>query len=353
LPLVRQPVFTVSDQFALDFTEEILQAEVMAPHLRGNLLSKLIGIPNGLFTEVAVDSQALNAARRGDFSALDGWKAANRGKFLQALDNFQPSAEEPLWGDLRKFQRDAVPWFVLAGRDDPRQKGYDVACQAIASFLEAGGRGQFLFFPIPGDEGLEGLAFLQRLVQAFPERVLALPFIFKEGFFSALRGSSFGIMPSFYEPFGMANEFYLNGSIGIARATGGLVQQIVPLRAAASFSHAVQTRIERYFSTDAHPSGILYRERDGLPSAVNDWRGINAAEYRTGEGRPNRVEQRQNYPLFCAMAEELCLALKDAGRLYDEQPALYYRMLVAGIDHIVNNFSWERAAQSYLRYLDR
>ena len=37
---------------------------------------------------------------------------------------------------------------------------------------------------------------------------MVLPFIFVEGYRAALQGAAFGVMPSLYEPFGMANEFY-------------------------------------------------------------------------------------------------------------------------------------------------
>lgn len=351
LPLVHTPVFTVSDQFARDFSEEVLQSEIMAPHLKTLLTSRLLGVDNGLFADLTVDSGALLAARRGDFEPLQEWKAANRAQALQALDELQPGPERPLWGDRQVFQRDDAPWFVLAGRDDPRQKGYDVACQAIAAFLAAGGNARFIFFPIPGDEGLPGLSFMKKLAGRYPESVLALPFIFQEGYFAVLQGATYGVMPSLYEPFGMANEFYLKGAVGIGRATGGILQQIIPLRSVASYSHAVQVRAERRYGAAAAPTGLLYRERDGLPSTLADWQGLNAAAYRKDGRSPDRLEQRSTYPLFLAMAAELRLSITDGERLYREQPELYYQMLTAGIAYIRTSFSWERAAQSYARYL--
>ena len=351
LPLVEEPVFTVSDQFALDFTTELLQAEVMAPHLKQELPPKLVGINNGSFADLAVGLDILALARRGEFEKLIEWKSLNREKSLQALDEFVPTVDKPVWGDLGKFRRDEAPWFVLAGRDDTRQKGYDVACSAVARFLDSGGEARFLFFPIPGDEGLEGLQFLQKLAKRYPGDVLVLPFIFRDGYLTALRGATYAVMPSLYEPFGMANEFYAQGTIGIGRATGGILQQIVPLRAAASFSLAVQVRADRWYGASAHPTGFLYRERDDLPSAIADWNAINSAGYNPRGGRPDRVEQRERLALFKAMSDELLLAFKDAVRVHRQQPDLYYRMLVEGIDFIRNNFSWERAAQSYSRYL--
>jgi glycogen synthase len=352
LLLTEQPVFTVSEQFALDLTEDTFQAEVMAPHLRETLTPRLVGVNNGLFADLAISDDVVVEAARGNLAPLRDWKAAKKDQALRALREIVPSEDQPVWGNLSKFKIDNAPWFVLAGRDDPRQKGYDVSASAIAKFLEQSGDARFLFFPIPGDEGLAGLNFLEKLAQKFPESVLVLPFLFKEGFFAALQGAAYGIMPSLYEPFGMANEFYLNGTVGIGRATGGILQQIVPLRAASSFSRAVRVRAARWHTTSAQPTGILYRERDGLESAVRDWRGINAAAYDKQGGYPDRVEQREHdFALFRSMANELRIGIVDAVRLYQEKPELYYQMLTEGIDYIQRSFSWERAAQEYVRDL--
>lgn len=351
LSLVQKPAFTVSDQFARDFSAETLQSKILAPHLKSALADTLVGINNGTFTELAIDRETLEHAKRGDFGPLRRWKAANRAQALEALNQFTPTKTKPIWGNLKKFKRDSAPWFVLAGRDDPRQKGYDVACLGIDDFLSSGGLGRFLFFPIPGDEGLPGLNFLKKLARRFPESVLVLPFIFQEGYFSALQGASYGIMPSLYEPFGMANEFYLKGTVGIGRATGGIIQQIVPLRSASAFSHAVQARTDRYYGASAAPTGILFRERDDIPSAIPDWLAVNAAEYDTSGNSPDRVQQRASLALFRAMARELRLSIEDGVRIYEDPGNLYYEMLTQGIRHIERTFSWERAAQAYLRYI--
>ncbi|HZD55288.1 MAG TPA: glycogen/starch synthase [Anaerolineales bacterium] len=351
LTLVQEPVFTVSDQFALDFAEEILQSTVLAPHLKTVLSDKLLGVNNGMFTDLSIDPEILAQAQHGEVKPLQEWKQANRIQALKALDGFAPTKDQPVWGNLRKFKRDQAPWFVMAGRDDPRQKGYDVACQAINDFLAHGGRARFFFSPIPGDEGLPGLGFLRKLSQRFPESVLVLPFRLQEGYLALLQGASYGIMPSLYEPFGMANEFYLKGTVGLGRATGGIIQQIVPLRAAACFGHAVQRRSDRYYGASAKPTGFLYRERDGIATAVADWMTINAAGYDPAGRSPDRVEQRSALPMFQAMASELRTAIEDAVRVYEEQPELYFEMLVEGIGYIQRTFSWERAAQAYVRHI--
>ncbi len=349
---VEWPVFTVSEPFSLELTEDLLQAEILAPHLKDRLRTRLVGVNNGPFADLAVPEQIVAEAACGKFGALLSWKEAGRKEFLKALESLASGGQGPVWGEPGRFQKDDAPWFVLAGRDDARQKGYDVAVEAAASVLEQGAEARFLFFPIPGDEGVEGLGFLKDLAERFPEKVLAMPFRFREGYFWALRGAAFGVMPSFYEPFGMANEFYLNGAAGIGRATGGILLQIIPLRAAASFSRAVESRASRWHASSASPTGILYREPDDLPHALEDWRAIHEDSCGDGNRSRGRLERRRGLRLFRAMAEELRIAFLDGIRLFAQTPGLYCAMLAEGIQHIRRSFSWERAAREYLRRIE-
>lgn len=349
---VEWPVFTVSEPFSLELTEDFLHAEILAPHLKERLRTRLVGVNNGPFADLAVPEQIAAEGACGKIEPLLKWKKSGRERFFKALDSLSPSSQEPVWGDPSRFQRDDAPWFVLAGRDDARQKGYDVAVEAAVSLLERGADARFLFFPIPGDEGIEGLRFLKEFAERFPEKVLAMPFRFREGYFAALRGAAFGVMPSFYEPFGMANEFYLNGAAGIGRATGGILLQIVPLRAAASFSRAVESRASRWHAPSAAPTGILYREPDDLPNVLEDWRAIHEDSCGVGQRIGGRLERRKGLRLFRAMAEELRIAFFDGIRLFAEVPSLYCAMLVEGIQHIRRCLSWERTAREYLRRIE-
>jgi glycogen synthase len=355
LSIIDEPAFTVSDQFALDLTQDLLQREVMAPQLQ-TLLNRtpVIGVDNGPFKSLAVDLAHLRDASIGKIGPLKEWKESSRLKALSALDAHAHTQNEPVWGDKNRFRRDDSTWIVMAGRDDPRQKGYDVAAVAIEEYLEENhgksGCAQFLFFPIPGDEGLSGLEFLRALTHRFAEDMIAFPFIWVTGFTAALQGAAYGLMPSLYEPFGMANEFYLaGGCVGIGRATGGNLEQIVPLRATAACNRAVRIRADRYHALSAHPTGILFREKDEIASAWRDWGGINDAQYDRTCGSPSRVEQRRGYAVFREMANELRIAIEDGVRVYRQEPELYYRMLSGGISHILRTFSWQRAGQEYAR----
>jgi glycosyltransferase involved in cell wall biosynthesis len=355
LSIIEPPAFTVSDQFALDFTQELIQCEVMAPHLQADLSRcPVVGVDNGPFKELAVADADLREARIGNFAPLQKWKSGNRQKALSALDAHTPTEREPVWGDKSKFRRDESPWFVMAGRDDPRQKGYDVAAAAVQDYLAMHHNqpdcAQFLFFPIPGDEDRAGLGFLKALATDFPQDVLVFPFIWVAGFTAALQGAAYGLMPSLYEPFGMANEFYLaGGCVGIGRATGGNLEQIVPLRATSAFSRAVQARADRYHGLSAHPTGILFREKDDIATARSDWQAINNALYDRTGGSPSRLKQRRSFAVFQELAHELRIAVEDGIRVYRREPELYYRMLAEGVAHIQRTFSWQRAGQEYAR----
>lgn len=157
-------------------------------------------------------------------------------------------------------------------------------------------------------------------------------------------------MPSLYEPFGMANEYYLNGTPVIGRATGGIIQQIVPLRTVKVFTPAVERRASFWYAAQASPSGLLFREEDGLPSLEADWRGVNVAGYDPQGGSPDRVEERSGYTLIQAMAGQLQAALQDGLEVYRE-PRRYFAMLAEGARFIQASFSWERSARELVERL--
>jgi glycogen synthase len=158
-------------------------------------------------------------------------------------------------------------------------------------------------------------------------------------------------MPSLYEPFGMANELCLNGTVAIGRATGGITQQIVPLRSVTSFSKSVQQRADNWHAREDSPTGFLYREADRFLTNEANWQAINTTAYRIDGGYPDRIEERNRFPLFNAMAKALENCINDAVILYQSKPEQYYQLIVNGIKYIQNNFSWEQAAQDYFRTL--
>jgi glycogen synthase len=353
---MKKTVFTVSQQFARDLTEDPLESQVMADHLQELLRDRLSGADNGLFQSLALPDPVWEAAETGDYGPLRSWKARMKANSLAALRTLPTDdPARPIWGDPTAFAADdpeaPAPWFVFAGRDDTRQKGLDVAVAAIRQFLDSGGRGRFLFFPMPGDEGLEGLGFLEELARDQPCSVIALPFRF-EKIQEAIRGADFGVMPSFYEPFGMANEFYLNGTAGIGRATGGIVQQLIPRRDVPVYSKAVEELDLRWYPKGDEPTGILYREPLDLPTVVQDWKVINQAAYKRSD-TSDRLCERQNLPLFRSMVTELVKAFDCAGQIVENTfgPDEYFAMVTRGLRHMLDRFSWETTAKLYAREL--
>ncbi|MFN8523929.1 MAG: glycogen/starch synthase [Chloroflexota bacterium] len=352
LPLIERPYISVSQQFALDLTTDLLQQRVMADHLQ-DLLADTRGIDNGPFGRAAVDSGTVQRAADGAPAELAAWKTERRDVALAAWRGISADPSLPLWGDVETFAAFAgsgvdVPWFFFAGRDDPRQKGYDVAVAAVEDLLAAGAAApaQFIFAPSPGSEGLAGLEFLRLLCAQHPNRVIAMPFRMTQGFLETMQGSSFGVMPSLYEPFGMANELCLNGLVCIGRATGGILQQVLPFTGVPSCSTAVLSRSGRWAGTLERPTGLLYREPDDPERAHavdDDWRALNACGYlMTGE---IRTSERGRIPLFRSMVRELRAALRDATDLYSHDRPVYYRMLSDSLNHISRTFSWERTAR--------
>ncbi len=351
LPFVAETIPTVSDQFALDLLQDPLQTSILADHLTALLPNRITGINNGPFTELAIPQSIIAQVKTGQISPMTDWKNSNRKLALTALQSFNPCIDQAFWGDTHRFFDTAASgscWFVMAGRDDTRQKGYDVAAEAVRSFLLAGQTASFFFFPIPGDEGLAGISYLEELAHDFPEHVAVFPFRWSAGFGATLRGASFGLMPSFYEPFGMANEFYLGGTPCVGRATGGIAQQIIPFRACGSFSRSAETIAARWHGFSSHPSGLLYRESLKISDMLNGWKLLNtSSEMPAGSGR-GRLATRRASPLFQSMVTELAMAMKDACNIFHNQP-LYCQMITAGIDHITHNFCWQRTASEYKR----
>jgi glycogen synthase len=189
---------------------------------------------------------------------------------------------------------------------------------------------------------LEGLRFLQDLALARPGEVKVFPFRMAQGYMELQRGSSYMVMCSLYEPFGAATEGYAVGTPVVARATGGLVEQVAPHRV-PSLSDAAWRWAEPYHPSDAPPTGFLFREHD-LPweDRVSGWRAIVACAYEPGD----RVEQRSGIPLFDAMVGEAAAAFRDAIALYEGDREGYARTIVNGFD-MLDAFSWERAVREY------
>jgi hypothetical protein len=118
----------------------------------------------------------------------------------------------------------------------------------------------------------------------------------------------------------------------------------------ASFSGAAEQRCNAWSDPAACPTALFFRERDGIATARDDWRKLNASLYRL-EGMPDRVQERMSIPTFREIVSEFTLAIQDAARVRMDE-ALYASLVVNGIDHVRRNFSWAKAAKRYARIME-
>ena len=333
---VPGPVSTVSVTFARELTTHPLFTRYFAGHLQEALHRRgLTGIDNGIFNPLALPAGALEAAEAGDHGALLAEKRGQRRAMMEILGSYQP---EQAWGELEGLDTFEGPLILMFGRDDPRQKGYDLAARAVRDLPP--GAAKFVFTPMPGDEGLLGLKFLRRLADERPGDVKVFPFRMEHGYDALQRGATFLFMPSFYEPFGGAVEGYAVGTPVIARRTGGLAQQVIPFPDPG----------------DGH-TGFLFKEELSPDAEDVGWKTLQACDYWNHNPVQDRVEQRQTHcQLFEAMAASAADALGRAIDFYRKdleagQPQ-YARMIVNGA-RLMESFGWERAVESYRKELYR
>jgi glycogen synthase len=333
IPLTVGVLRTVSEGFVRTLLTEPLQAQLLANHLQSIFRRRgVVGVNNGPFKEMA--EGLLEHLVPPDPAGFRNWKLGFRREALAALQAFPVSTENPVWGDRSCLGLEDF-WFMMAGRNDPRQKGFEIAAEACRLYLEGGGTAKFIFCPLVAANGLAGIRFLEELASLFPRDVLVFPG-FCPSFAAFRKGADFGVLASHYEPFGMANEYYLDGVAVVARATGGLLQQVVPLAGCAAFSDAVRSRVP----ASGRPTGILYREPDNISSDVTGWRLLNDVERNPDQWRASA--------LYRSMVSELALALSDAERVA-ATPCLYADMVIAGALHIQSNFSWQKNKAQYER----
>ena len=332
------PLCTVSQHFSHELEQDPVQRKIFAPHLQKIFHQQTIrGINNGTFGALDFPRKARDRASQGSCRPLLNEKAKRRREMVKQL---QAYASPRAWGSLDFTDFDG-PVFLFFGRDDPRQKGYDVAAAAILRV--PAGRARYIFTPIPGDEGVEGLLFLKRLAEKRPGEVKVFPFRMAQGYQALQRGASFAVMCSFYEPFGAATESYAVGTPVVARATGGLVQQVVPCPG-KSLTDVVKQISSRYHDASASPTGFLYREETANAKAIErDWRMMLKCGYGP---RRDRVAERSSIPVFQSMVKQAATALRDAVELYETDQTQYAHMIVNGFS-MLENFSWDSTVRQY------
>ena len=326
IPLTDAPLSTVSPGFAAELTTDPLQTEHFAHHLQQPYRAHgVVGIDNPLFGEAKspFSTAAMDDYEAGSAQAILSEKSVKRRTMLKVLATYE---DDRILGGLDGNDGRSlaslpaqVPVFLMFGRMDPGQKGFDLLARAIEGFRP--GEAKFVLTPnVVGDVG-PWLDDLRHLAEQRAGDVAVYPFRVEKGYVEAMAGASFAVMPSLYEPFGAATEAYLAGTPVVARATGGLTGQVVD-----------------YGEDQLNATGILFREKLPLGSS---WPAIMHA--------PN-PQARVGIPLYAMMAEALYDALQEAAGLWRNSRA--YAGLLANLYPKAVSFSAGRAAAEYRALYD-
>ncbi|MCL2183124.1 MAG: glycogen/starch synthase [Chitinispirillia bacterium] len=330
IPLLNGPLTTVSTPFAAELRDDPLQRTVFTTHLQDVFaVNPPVGIENGMFGKpyLRYTYAALSWARQGNYSKLLAQKGRFRDKMLEVVAEMQ--GRDGVIGGLSEVlgaghppAAPGRPVFFMSGRLDLSQKGFDVIFHAVRKFQP--GRAGLIFCPSSADrvKHAKELAFFKKVADEMPGDIVVWPFrISGDEYTSVVLGSSFLLMPSFYEPFGAATEGLMLGTPVVARATGGLQVQVRPYGACPPY--------------DTGATGILYREEGD-----EGWKEILESP----------VAGRVKVPLYQSMVDAALGALSAAEAVFAD-PDLYGRMVVNGMDSL-RSFSWDAAVCKYRRVYD-
>jgi starch synthase len=243
---------TVSERYA----EEIQSGDEFGFGLQGVLNARredLIGIVNGIDVRVWNPRTDRHLAARFDAEALEA-KGICKAALLEELS--LPQA--PDW-----------PLFAVVSRLAD-QKGFDLVEAAAARLFALPAR-----WAVLGSGAARYERFFAEAAASHPERLA-----FRGGFQDALShrmeaGADFFLMPSRYEPCGLSQMMSMRyGTIPVARATGGLVDTILPWAPDAPAGtgilfepytvEALVGAVERALSLYADPAATQRVRRNGM-----------------------------------------------------------------------------------------
>ena len=320
LSLVDGVLSTVSKNFAKELKQDILHTGHFAPHLQ-NIFdkSRIKGVNNGMFVDFPPEfSEFAKPAKspkisKAKINRVRKTKLEKRAELLKILEEYHPPQR---FGKLTYKGRpltqlpEDVPIILMSGRLDPNQKGFDIFLQAIAKFKED--EIKVVLTPLPIRQ--TQLDIFRQVAESSQGNLTVFPIRMEQGFHELQIGSTFGLMPSIYEPFGAAIEYMVNGTLVIARKTGGLIDQI-----------------------DHRINGLLFKESK---------RNYNLQNIKSFMKASDRVELRQTNPWSQDMVDSLYKILKRAIKLYQKENEKYYEMLLNGFMK-ARNFDWQTSAKEY------
>jgi len=336
IPLLNGPLSTVSTPFAHELRNDPLQRGYFTDHLLGVFSRNApIGIENGVFGDMA----PLFATKPTDEDVMRK-KEQWRTEFYDVLTSYR---DAKIIGNLEfSGKKDRVPVFFMSGRLDSMQKGFDAVFAAFQRLRP--GSAKLLFSPNVGapDQGRgNDLDFFIEAAQRSRGDITIWPLrIPQKEYGVILRGASYLLMPSFYEPFGAATEGLACGTPVIARATGGLWIQVEPVD---------QVHVPQFYGSllshlsslsTRRPTGILFRERYPESLSEENWVGIF--------GLP--LSKRTTSPLYEAIVEAAHVAMERAISLFHDQPT-YASMIVNG-QASLGSFDWKAAVAKYRKVYD-
>jgi glycogen synthase len=338
IPFLSGPLVTVSTPFARELGADPLQRTFFADHLQTFFsMNPPVGIENGIFGETALpfNDATVVQAREGNYKKLLVRKQTFRRRFLKMLNR---GRDARCIGRIRlDYENTDTPVFFLAGRLDFMQKGFDVMFYAFERLRR--GRAKLFFCPSSASRSTAAdLKFFKKITERCSGDIEIWPFkIPRRAYDLFLKGASYLLMPSLYEPFGSANEGLLSGTPVVARGTGGLwiqVNSACPVTAPAFYGNLGLDRDR------GSPTGILFREDYPDRKAGAEWR-------RLLELPP---EKRLDVPLFASIVRSAENAFDNAIDLFDK-PDVYAGMIMNGFAE-AHAFTWERAAKKYLQVYD-
>jgi len=345
IPLLSGPLTTVSTPFAHELRFDPLQTGVFTGHLQG-VFSKNppIGIENGLFGNPTppFSREALALCEKKDFSLLLKEKAALR-KDLQSRVHSEQRGHVMGKLEFPDHADDHLPVFFMTGRPDFMQKGFDSMLLGFQKLKRGTAK---LFFGLNIESKSSGIedrpelaAFLQDVERECRGDIVIWPFRIPSDHYAALlRGASFQLMPSFYEPFGSATEGFISGTPVVARGTGGLWAQVeacnktpIPEFYGNLFKHAAEA---------AKPNGILYRERYSETHYEIDWNSILKLP----------LSKRHTIALYRSIIDGAHEGLKNAVEIFSD-PARYGELIVNGFKSL-SCFRWSDSVEKYVKIYD-
>jgi len=264
------------------------------------------------FSEFAKPTQSPKISKE-KINRVRKTKLKKRTQLLKILDDYHPPQR---FGKLTyksgplTHLPEHVPIILMSGRLDPNQKGFDIFLQTIDKFKED--EIKVVLSPLPLRQS--DLNIFRKIAKSSQGNVTVIPIRMEQGFHELQIGSTFGLMPSIYEPFGAAIEYMVNGTLVIARKTGGLIDQI-----------------------DHEINGFLFKEPKRNYNLQNIKRFMEAS---------SQVELRQTNPWCQDMVYSLHKILKRAITLYQKENKIYYEMVLNGFTK-ARDFDWQTSAKEY------